>query len=53
LPIHFSRTYDHEQMYRPITNADERLRSAAETRGVELLFPAIGEWLEVGARTAV
>ncbi|MFT4048610.1 MAG: MBL fold metallo-hydrolase [Solirubrobacterales bacterium] len=47
LPIHFSRTYDHEQMYRPINNAEERLRAAAETRGVELAFPAIGEWIEV------
>jgi L-ascorbate metabolism protein UlaG (beta-lactamase superfamily) len=47
LPIHFSRTYDHEQMYRPINNAEERLRAAAEDRGVELVFPAIGEWIDV------
>lgn len=50
MPIHFTLTYDHEQMYRPIRDAEARLRAAADTRGVELIFPAIGEWLEVSSR---
>jgi L-ascorbate metabolism protein UlaG (beta-lactamase superfamily) len=53
LPIHFTRTYDHEQMYRGIPNAEERIRAAAEDRGVELIFPAIGEWLEVSTAKAL
>ncbi|MGH2959737.1 MAG: MBL fold metallo-hydrolase, partial [Solirubrobacterales bacterium] len=53
LPIHFTRTYDHEQMYRPIKDAEARLRAAAEARGLELAFPAIGEWIEVAAARAV
>jgi L-ascorbate metabolism protein UlaG (beta-lactamase superfamily) len=53
LPIHFSRTYDHEQMYRPIKDAEDRLRAAAEARDVELVFPSIGEWLEVSAAKAL
>lgn len=48
LPIHFSNTYDHE-IYRPAENVVDRLRSAAAAREVELSFPEIGEWLEVGA----
>jgi L-ascorbate metabolism protein UlaG (beta-lactamase superfamily) len=53
LPIHFTRTYEHAQIYRPIQNAEERLRAAAETRGVELAFPAIGEWTDVRVGAAV
>jgi L-ascorbate metabolism protein UlaG (beta-lactamase superfamily) len=53
LPIHFSRTYDHEQMYRPIKDAEARLRAAAESREVELIFPQIGEWIEVSAAKAL
>lgn len=49
MPIHFSLTYDHDQMYRPVRDAEARLRAAASERGVELLFPAIGEWIEVRA----
>ncbi|MBJ7355353.1 MAG: MBL fold metallo-hydrolase [Thermoleophilaceae bacterium] len=49
MPIHFTRTYDHEQMYRPIKDAEARIRAAAEDRGVELVFPGIGEWIEVSA----
>jgi L-ascorbate metabolism protein UlaG (beta-lactamase superfamily) len=47
LPIHFSRTYEHERMYRPVADAEDRLRAAAATREVEPLFPAIGEWLQI------
>lgn len=49
LPIHFSRTYEHERMYRPIIDAEERLRAAADAQGVRLLFPGIGEWFEIEA----
>lgn len=52
MPVHFSRTYDHERMYRPIIDAEERIRAAAEERGVELIFPAIGDWIEVNSRVA-
>lgn len=49
MPVHFSRTYEHERMYRPLVDAPERLQTAAAAREVELLFPAIGEWQVVGA----
>jgi L-ascorbate metabolism protein UlaG (beta-lactamase superfamily) len=49
LPIHFTRTYEHDPIYRPVQNAEERLRAAAAERNVELEFPEIGEWSEVRA----
>lgn len=52
LPIHFTRTYEHEQLYKPIPDAEARLRSAAKARKVELIFPPIGEWLEVSTAKA-
>lgn len=53
IPMHFTRTYEHEQLYRPIPDAEARLRAAAEPREVELVFPAIGEWLEVSPAKAL
>jgi L-ascorbate metabolism protein UlaG (beta-lactamase superfamily) len=53
LPIHFTRTYEHDPIYKPVQNAEERLRTAAAGREVELIFPAIGEWIEVSAAKAI
>lgn len=53
LPTHFTRTYEHEQMYRGIPDAEARLRAAADDREVELIFPPIGEWLEVSTAKAL
>jgi L-ascorbate metabolism protein UlaG (beta-lactamase superfamily) len=47
MPIHFSRTYEHESIYRPAAAVERRLAEAAHERGVELAFPAIGDWLEL------
>jgi len=52
MPIHFSRTYDHEPMYRPAEDVRGRLERAAAKYDVELAFPQIGEWVEVGAQVA-
>lgn len=49
LPIHFSRTYDHETMYRPTDDVRGRLERAAAQRQLTLVFPEIGEWTEVAA----
>jgi L-ascorbate metabolism protein UlaG (beta-lactamase superfamily) len=53
LPIHFTRTYENEQMYKPVQDAEVRLTAAAATRDVELAFPEIGEWIEVSKAAAV
>lgn len=53
MPIHFSRTYDHETMYRPADDVVERLRRAAGNSSVELAFPEIGQWQEIGAGAPV
>jgi L-ascorbate metabolism protein UlaG (beta-lactamase superfamily) len=47
MPIHFTRTYDHPQMYRPIKDAEPRLRTAATNQNVTLTIPPIGQWQEV------
>ncbi len=52
LPMHFSRTYEHERMYRPIVDAEARIRAAAGEHDLELLFPEIGEWIDVAAPVA-
>jgi L-ascorbate metabolism protein UlaG (beta-lactamase superfamily) len=53
MPIHFSRTYEHDPMYRPTTDTAGRLTRAAAESGVAITFPTIGEWLEVAAPVAV
>lgn len=52
LPIHFSRTYDHDPMYRPTGDVRPRLERAAAEHAVSLALPEIGEWLEVESRVA-
>ncbi len=47
MPMHFTRTYEHERMYRPIADAEDRLRAAADLHQVDLHFPPIGKWHEV------
>lgn len=49
VPMHFSRKFEHDQFYKPIVNARERLEQAAATRAVTLAFPEIGETIEVPA----
>lgn len=49
MPIHFSRTYDHETMYRPAEDVENRLRAAATEREVSLCFEPIGSWRESAA----
>lgn len=50
LPIHFNRTFEDERFYRPMHDARSLLESAAG--GLPLLFPALGEWVEVTAAVA-
>lgn len=45
VPIHFNRTFEDERFYRPMHGARTELESAAGD--LPLLFPEIGEWLDV------
>ncbi|HWH43665.1 MAG TPA: MBL fold metallo-hydrolase [Thermoleophilaceae bacterium] len=44
VPIHFDRTYEHPDYYRPVTDAAERISRHAERRGVGVRFAEVGEW---------
>lgn len=49
IPIHFNRTFEHPEYYRPVADAAERIEASARSREVpvELLEP--GDWIEVSA----
>jgi L-ascorbate metabolism protein UlaG (beta-lactamase superfamily) len=46
-PIHFNRTFEHPEYYRPVPDALDRLRKHAGERDVDLLLMQPGEWVEV------
>jgi L-ascorbate metabolism protein UlaG (beta-lactamase superfamily) len=52
IPIHFSQTFLSEQFYRPVPDARARIEAEAAARDQAVEFPAIGGWLEVGAKAA-
>jgi hypothetical protein len=47
LPIHFNRTFDSPDYYRPVTDARERISARAAERDQPVRFTGPGEWLEV------
>ena len=49
VPIHFNRTFESPEYYRPAEDAAERISDRAEERGQAVRFAKPGEWLEVGA----
>ena len=49
VPIHFNRTFESPEYYRPAKDAAERISKRAEERGQGVRFAEPGEWLEVGA----
>jgi L-ascorbate metabolism protein UlaG (beta-lactamase superfamily) len=49
-PIHYNRTFEHPDFYRPVADAEQRIRNRAAERGVTVDFLAPGAWIEVGSR---
>jgi L-ascorbate metabolism protein UlaG (beta-lactamase superfamily) len=47
MPMHFNRTFEDERFYRPLRDAREQLEAGGAD--IELLFPELGEWIEVSA----
>ena len=48
IPIHYNRTFEHPDYYRPTPDARERIDAAAAKRGVAVRFLDPGDWIEVG-----
>lgn len=49
VPIHFNRTFEHPEYYRPVRDAAERIEAAAAEREVSVELVEPGEWIEVTA----
>ncbi len=47
IPIHYNRTFEHPDYYRPVHDARETLDTLAAQRGVTVGFPDLGEWVDV------
>jgi L-ascorbate metabolism protein UlaG (beta-lactamase superfamily) len=47
VPIHFNRTFEHPEYYRPVPDAGEQLDALAAQLGVQTLFLQPGEWTDV------
>jgi L-ascorbate metabolism protein UlaG (beta-lactamase superfamily) len=47
MPMHFNRTFEDERFYRPVHDAQNQLEAGADD--LPLLFPELGEWIEVSA----
>lgn len=48
IPIHFNRTFEHPDFYRPVPDAAALIAESASERALDVSFPEIGEWIEVG-----
>lgn len=48
IPIHYNRTFEHPEHYRPAPDARERIDACAAKRGVAVRFLDPGDWIEVG-----
>jgi L-ascorbate metabolism protein UlaG (beta-lactamase superfamily) len=49
VPIHYNRTFEHPDYYRPLADAGERIQAAAGARGVAVDFLEPGDWVDAGA----
>ncbi|MGI8558373.1 MAG: MBL fold metallo-hydrolase [Solirubrobacteraceae bacterium] len=52
VPIHYNRTFEHPEYYRPVADAAEQIRARAAERGVSTRFLEPGEWHEIEAVAA-
>jgi L-ascorbate metabolism protein UlaG (beta-lactamase superfamily) len=52
-PIHYNRTFEHPDFYRPIAGAEQLIRTLAAERGVTVSFLEPGDWVEVAELAAV
>jgi len=50
VPIHYNRTFEHPDFYRPVTDAEQRIRARAADRDVTVDFLAPGEWIEFATK---
>jgi L-ascorbate metabolism protein UlaG (beta-lactamase superfamily) len=48
VPIHYNRTFEHPDYYRPIPDARERLEELADRRAIAVRFLEPGEWVDAG-----
>ncbi len=46
VPIHYNRTLEHAEYYRPVPDAGERIEAAAKQRGVTVRFLDPGVWVD-------
>jgi L-ascorbate metabolism protein UlaG (beta-lactamase superfamily) len=46
VPIHYNRTFEHPDYYRPVADAREQIQSHALAHGLEVQFPDPGQWAE-------
>ena len=52
VPIHYNRTFEHPEFYRPVPDARGEVEALATERGVPVRFLDPGEWVEVGGPAA-
>jgi L-ascorbate metabolism protein UlaG (beta-lactamase superfamily) len=48
VPIHYNRTFEHPDYYRPVADARERLEDLAGRRGIAIRFLEPGDWVDAG-----
>lgn len=52
VPIHYNRTFEHPEHYRPVADARAQIDGLAAKRGASVRFIAPGEWHDIEARVA-
>ncbi len=48
VPIHYNRTFEHPDYYRPIADAGRRIEKLAVHRGIQVRFLEPGQWVDAG-----
>jgi L-ascorbate metabolism protein UlaG (beta-lactamase superfamily) len=49
VPIHYNRTFEHPDYYRPLADAPQRIEKASSARGITVRFLEPGQWVDAGA----
>ena len=47
VPIHFNRTFEHHNYYRPLADAGQRIEELAAAREISVRFLEPGDWVDV------
>jgi L-ascorbate metabolism protein UlaG (beta-lactamase superfamily) len=47
IPIHYNRTFEHRDYYRPVTDAREQIEALAAKREADVLFLEPGDWHDI------